>query len=172
MDCERAGRGLSRSARGPTSGLAKILARHLHADAHLGEAGAHAVADAVAEGLLAGGALGIGFRSAAGRQIGIIGGDDGGLLVVVARVEDEGDGIPDPLIGLLRAQVVEHENFGGEDRLEQLEFGGVHLRVVAVLDVLEQLAIVAEEAFDAALLHQAAQNADGKMGFARRRWSR
>jgi hypothetical protein len=42
----------------------------------------------------------------------------------------------------------------------------LHLRVVAVLDVLEQLAIVAEEAFDAALLHQAAQHAHGQVGFA------
>ncbi len=99
-------------------------------------------------------------------QVGIVGGDDGGLLVVVAGVEDEGDGVPDPLVGLLRAEVVEDEDFGGEDGLEQFELGGVDLRVVAVLDVLEQLAVVAEEAADAALLHEAAQDADGEMGFA------
>ena len=40
------------------------------------------------------------------------------------------------------------------------------MRVVAVLDVLEQLAVVAEEAADAALLHEAAEDADGEVGFA------
>ena len=58
-------------------------------------------------------------------QVGVVGGDDGGLLVVVAGVEDEGDGVPDPLVGLLRAEVVEDQHFGGKDGLEQFEFGGV-----------------------------------------------
>src|SRR5579875_1817094 len=105
--------------------LAKVFAFHLDTYAHFGQPGAHAVADAVAEGGLAGGAFGIGQVAAPGRQIGIIGGDDGGETVVVAGVEDERDGVPDPLVGLLRAQIVENQHFCGEDRPEQIEFGGV-----------------------------------------------
>src|SRR6185437_14156883 len=93
---------------GAFDGLAEVLAFHLYAHAHFGEAGAHAVADAVAEGLLAGGTLGVGLAAAAGGEVGVVGGDDCGEAVVVAGVEDEGDGVPDPLVGLLRAEVVEN----------------------------------------------------------------
>ena len=108
----------------------------------------------------------IGIGDAAGRLVSVVGGDDGGLAVVVAGVEDEGDRVPDPLVGLLRAQVVEDQDFSVKNRLEQFELGGGHLRVVAVLDVLEQLAVVGEEPFDAALADQAAKDADGEMRFA------
>jgi hypothetical protein len=55
---------------GALDGLAEVFAGHLDADAHLGQARAHAVADAVAEGLLAGGALGLGLCAAAGGLVG------------------------------------------------------------------------------------------------------
>ena len=96
--------------------MAKIFAAHIDLHTHLGQARPHAVADAVAEGLFAGGAFDVGLRSAAGGQVGIVGGDDGRLLVVVAGVENEGDGIPDPLVGLLRAEIVEDEDFGARRR--------------------------------------------------------
>ena len=94
--------------------------------------------------LLAGGALGIAQSRRSGRQVVVVCGDDGGLAVVVAGVEDERDRVPDPLVRFLRAQVVEDEHFGGEDRLEQVELGGADVGVIAVLDVLEQFAVVAE----------------------------
>jgi len=146
--------------------LAAILARHPDADAHLGEARQHAVANAVAEGRLTGGPLEFVEARSAGGQIVIVGGNDGGLAVVVAGVEDQGDGIPDPLVGLLRAEIVEDENFGGEDRFEELEFGGAHLGVVAVLNALEKLAVIAEEPANAAFADQPLEDADRKMGLA------
>ena len=86
------------------------------------------------------------FSASAGRQVFVVGGDDGCLFVVVAGIQDQGHRIPYPLVGLLRAQIVQHQHLGGKDRLEQFQFGGLNLRVVAVLDAFEQLAIVTEEA--------------------------
>ena len=126
--------------------LAKVFASHLNTHTHFSQTGAHAIADAVAEGRLARGAFGIGEASAPRLQIGVVGRNDGGELVVIAGVEDKGDRIPDPLVGLLRTQVVEHQHLGRKDRLQQLQFGGLNLRIVTVLDTLEQLTIVAEQA--------------------------
>jgi len=68
--------------------------------------------------LLPCGALHIRLGAAAGSQIGIVGGDNGRLLVVVAGIQDEGNGVPYPLIWLLRAEVIKDENFRREDRFE------------------------------------------------------
>src|ERR1019366_7861655 len=106
------------------SGLGEVFAGIFSLVDIFGDAGEHSVADAVAERGLAGGALGIGFGAVAGWKVLIIGGNDGGLLVVVAGVQDEGDRVPDPLVGFLGAEVVKHQHFGGEDGLEQIEFGG------------------------------------------------
>src|SRR4029079_15950992 len=83
--------------------LAEVFAGHLNFYAHFGKTGAHAVAEAIAQSLLARGAFDAAERSAACGQVGIVGGDNGGLLVVVAGVEDERNGVPDPLVRLLRA---------------------------------------------------------------------
>src|SRR6185437_13877442 len=61
---------------GALDGLAEVLALHLHADAHLRDAGAHALANSIPEAGLAGGALGVGLRAGAGRQVRIVGGND------------------------------------------------------------------------------------------------
>ena len=65
----------------------------------------------------------------------------------------------------MRAQVVQHQHLGGKDRLQQFQLRGLHLRIVAVLDALEQLAIVAEEAANAALHHQPAQHTHRQVRF-------
>src|ERR1039458_5203561 len=89
---------------GALDALAVVLAGHLDPDAHLGQPGSHAVADAVAESLFAGGAFNIGQISATGRQVSIVGGNDGRQFVVVTRVENQRDRVPDPIVRLLRAQ--------------------------------------------------------------------
>jgi len=76
------------------------------------------------------------------------------------------DRVPDPLVGLLRAQIVQHQHLGGKDLLEEFQLGGLHLRVVAVLDALEQFAIVAEEALDAILQHQPLKHVHGQVDLA------
>ncbi len=59
----------------------------------------------------------------AGRS-GIIRRDDRRLPVVVARIQNQRHRVPHPLIGFLRAQVVQHQHFGGKDRLQQLQLRG------------------------------------------------
>src|SRR5271165_4663252 len=144
----------------------KVGPTHFDHNAHLGEAGAHALTDSVAQALLAHGALWAAHARAAGRMIGVVGGDDGGSLVVVARVEDVGHGVPYLFGGLRSAEFVENEDFGLEDRAQNFKLGGEHLRIVRVLDLLEQLAVVTEEPADAFLDDQRLQDADGEMGFA------
>src|SRR5205807_2354231 len=78
-------------------------------------------------------------------------------------VEDECDGVPDPVVWLLRAEIVEYENLGVEDWLKQLKLSDFDLAVVAVLNLLEELAVVAEEAFDAALTDQPLEDAGGEV---------
>src|SRR5580704_17310816 len=95
---------------GALDGLAEVFTGNFDLDAHLSEARSHSIANAVAEGLLAGGTLGATEASAGSGLVRVIRRNDGGLLVVVASVEDEGDGVLDPLVGLLRAKVVEDEN--------------------------------------------------------------
>src|SRR5215472_8755964 len=90
----------------PLDGLAKILPGHLYRDAHLRKPGKHAVADTVAQGGFAAGAFGIGEASRGSRQIRIVGGNDGRLLVVVAGIQDQSYRIPYPFVGLLRAEII------------------------------------------------------------------
>ena len=84
---------------GEVDGLAEVYAVHLHHHTHLLEAAAHALSDAVSEGFLAGGAAQFLDVAVEGGGVGVVGGDDGGAAVVVAGVEDVGDGVPDPLAG-------------------------------------------------------------------------
>ena len=103
---------------------------------------------------------------AKGAGVGVVGGDDGGAAIVVAGVEDVGDGVPDPVGGLGGAELVEDEDFGVEDGREDLEFGGLDLSVVGVLDLLEEFAVVDEEAGGAAFGDEGLQDADGEVSFA------
>src|SRR5271169_1513506 len=92
-------------SRSPEAGalhlLAEVFAGDLDLLAHFVQARAHAFGDAVAEGLLAGGSLSLkpvnwfivrprGSR----RQVGEVGGNQGGALIVVTGVEHVADGVP------------------------------------------------------------------------------
>src|ERR1019366_7848407 len=153
--------------------LAKVGAVDLHFLAHLMQAGTHALADAIAESLAAGSA--IGGRAAAQivnldfvlfRLVGKVSSDDGGLVVVVAAVENVVDGVEDPLGAAHRPQFVEHQHLGVEHGTQNLHLGCLHRRVVGILYGLQQLAIVAEQAVDALLANQVLHDADREVGFA------
>jgi hypothetical protein len=77
-------------------------------------------------------------------------GDDGCAVVVVASVQNEADRVPDPLGRLDGAQFVEDKNVSFKDRAEDVQFSGLDGRIVGVLDLLQQLAIVVEQARNAA----------------------
>jgi len=135
--------------------FAVVQALHLHFPAHFEQPGAHAVADAITEGhACSGGAC---------REILEVGGNDGDAFVVVTGVEDHRHGVPNPVGGLDRAEIVEDEDFGVEDRFQDLQFGGRGLRIPGVLNVFEQLLIIAEEAVAALLLNQHFEDADGEV---------
>jgi hypothetical protein len=71
----------------------------------------------------------------------------------------------------LCAEVIDHEDLGGEDGLEQLKFGGLNLGVIAVLNALEEFAVIAEEAADAALQDKSLKYTDREVCLAEARGS-
>src|SRR5579859_5472761 len=147
--------------------LAKILTVHFYHDAHFRKARAHTLADPVAEGFIAAGATGsVTAVRGAGRQVGIIRRDDGRALVVVARIQNERDRVPNPVGGLRGAELVKDEDLRFENGLQDLHFRGRHLWVVGVLDLLEQFAVVAEEAAYTFFENEGVQNADGQVSCA------
>ena len=58
------------------------------------------------------------------------------------------------------------KNLGIEDGMEDFHLGGGDLGVVGVLDLFEELAVVAEKAVDAFFDDEGLENADREMGFA------
>src|SRR5580692_76513 len=171
-------RGVRRSGAG-VAGLgalaAKIGGAHFDGAAHFEEAGTHAAADAFFEGIFAHGgdesATWAASGFAGGRWIvEIVGGDDGGALFVVTRVEDDADDVADPVGGLTGAEVVEDEDFDGADWVEDGHLGGFAGRVVAGLNFFEEFAVVAEEAGVAAD-DEFLERGDGEMRFADTGWA-
>ncbi len=77
-----------------------------------------------------------------------------------------GDGVPNPIGGFGGAKLVEDEDLGVEDGGEDLELGGGDLAVIAVLHLLEEVAVVVEEAGCAALCDEGLEDADGEVGLA------
>src|SRR5580704_17053102 len=84
--------------------LAKVEPFDLHLLAHLVQTRTHALANAVAKSLAACSAISVGAASKIVDfglvllfLVGKVGGDDGGLVVVVAAVEYVVDGVEDPL---------------------------------------------------------------------------
>src|SRR5580692_2029174 len=80
--------------------------------AHFEEAGAHAGADALVEGVFADGHGEFAAGEASGFAFGggivvVVGGDDGGAAFVVAGVEDDANDVANPVGGLAGAEVVE-----------------------------------------------------------------
>src|SRR5579863_1123433 len=143
--------GLGVGAAGLGAFAAEIGTGDFDSAAHLEEAGAHAAADALFEGILARGGDELAVGEAGGLAFGrgiveVVGGDDGGALFVVARVEHDADDVADPIGWFAGAEVVEDEDFDGANRIENRHFGGFAGRVVAGLDFFEEFAIVAEEA--------------------------
>jgi hypothetical protein len=151
---------------GTAYSAAEVFAAHFDDNAHFGKAGAHALADAVAKGFFAHGARGGVSTDSTGLEVGVVGGDDGGPLVVVAGIEDVSDSVPDPLGGFGGAELVEDEDFGFKDGAKDFELGGGHLGVVGVLDFLEQLAVVAEEALHSFFDDQRLEDAHCQMSLA------
>src|SRR5579863_4090596 len=116
--------------------LSKICAAELLAEvgaverdnpAHLVQARAHAFPDTVAEGFAASRSLG--GRDRCGDScrglIVEIRGDDRGPIVVIARVQDQADGVPDPLCGLNRSKFIEDEYVGLKHRPKHIQFRGL-----------------------------------------------
>src|ERR1051325_5743041 len=148
----------------------EVLAVDLHDAAHLEYARAHAFPDAIAQRFFAGSAegaatLGVVARTR-GRRVGKVGGEDGRALVFVARVQDVAHGIPNPFRRLDRAQLVEHQHFSLKDGTQDLHLGGGDGSVVGVLYLLQQLAVVVEQAGNVLGADQLLDDADGKMRLA------
>src|SRR5579862_2439429 len=109
---------LSVSAASLGAFAAEIGGADLDGAAHFEEAGAHAAADALFEGVFARRGYEFAIGEARGFALGcgiveVIGGDDGGALFVVAGVEDDADDVADPVGGFAGAEVVEDEDFYG-----------------------------------------------------------
>lgn len=121
--------------------------------AHFVETGTEADADAISEGLLAGGI----------RIIEIVGGEEGHATVVVPGVDDLRHGVADPVGWLGGPEFVEDEDIGVIDRFEDAEFRRLRDRVVTVLNLLEKVTEVIEEAADS-LLEEGIESGDGQMG--------
>ena len=96
----------------------------------------------------------------------IVRGDDGGAVVVIARVQDKTDGVPDPLCGLDRAQFIEHQNLGVENWTKDVELSRLYRLVVGILNLLEQLAVVVKKTSSSLAENQLFNYANGKMSFA------
>ena len=94
------------------------------------KAGAHALSDAVTERFATNCPLSAGKICSAcclaRRLIRIVSRDNGGAVVVVARVEDEAHRIPDPLRRLDRAKFIEHQDFGIEDGTKDVQLGRLY----------------------------------------------
>src|SRR6202034_1295806 len=81
------------------------------------------------------------------RSLGIekIRGQQGDTLLVVSRVQDVADGLKRPQRRFAGTDIVEYKNFRLQHRLKDTHLGGLAFGVVAVLDLLQQLAIIVEQ---------------------------
>ena len=109
--------------------------------AHFVEAGAQPDSDTIGEGLLAGN-----FR-----VVEIVGGEEGHAAIIVAGVDDLGHRVADPVGRFGGAQFIEDEDIGLVNRFENAKFRRLGDRVVTVLDLLEQVTKIIEEAADSLL---------------------
>ena len=107
--------------------------------AHFEEAGAHAAADSLVEGIFAGGhdefsAGEAGSFAFSGGIVVVVRGDDRGAAFVVAGVQNDADDVADPVGGFAGAEIVEDENFYRADGFEDAHFGGFAGGIVASLN--------------------------------------
>ncbi len=134
---------------------------------------AHALPDAVAQGLAPRRLFRCGLAERIAvvhplllRLVGKVRRDDRRLVVVVAAVEDVIHRVEHPLRAAHRTQLVDHQHFGVEHRPQDFHLRHPHRRVKRVLDRLQQLAIVAEQARHALVANQRLQNSDRQMRLA------
>lgn len=136
-------------------GSAVVTALDADHFAHFVEAGAQPDSDAIGEGLFAGD-----FR-----VVEIVGGEEGHATIIVAGVDDLGHRVANPVGRFGSAKFIEDENIGLVDRFENAKFRRLGDRVVTVLDLLEQITKIIEEATDS-LLEEGIEGSNGEVGLA------
>src|SRR5207249_3700112 len=141
-------------------GLAEVSRVHFHSLAHLVEPRAQRDAELVerlfhvGHGFPRGHAhLGPLRRFAEGKR----GGNQSDLLLVVTRVDDVAQSFLDPVAGIRGGQLVERQDLDVEHRLEDAQLRRLRDGVVTVLDLLQQVAEIVEQALDAFGRDQLAQ---------------
>src|SRR5215472_9138624 len=149
VQTQRTASPLGSGAAGLAGFAAKIRRVYFDRAAHLEQTRAHASANAIAEGIfLYGDALaarqsGRGSRGIA--LVKIIGGQDGHAPLVVTRIQYKPNNVEYPRGWFAGAEIVEHQQFHRADRLENAHLRRLARRIVAGLNFLEQLAVIAEE---------------------------
>src|SRR5262249_30039961 len=119
--------------------------------AHLMQPGPHTLSDPVPESLAP---RGRSYRrqrtgNSRCRLIFKVRGNDGRPVVVIARVEDQADGIPHPFRRLNGPEFVEDQNIGFEYGPQHIQLGGLDRRIVGILNLLQKLAIIVKKAGNA-----------------------
>src|SRR5579872_3560551 len=143
--------------------LAEICAVEANDAAHLVQARSHALADAVAQSFSSVGGSHGRKRSGhpGGRLVVEIRRDDRCAIVVVPGVQDKANRVPNPLRRFDRAEFVENENVRLEYWPENVQFRGLDRRVIGILNLLQQLAIVVKQAGNAAIKNQFLDDSNG-----------
>src|SRR5215472_3912422 len=144
-DAQRTVSPLSSGAAGLAGFAAKIRRVDFDRAAHLEQTRANASAEGI---FLYGDALatrqsGRGSRGIA--LVKIIGGQDGHAPLVVTRIQYKPNNVEYPRGWFAGAEIVQHQQFHRADRLENAHLRRLARRIVAGLNFLEQLAVIAEE---------------------------
>src|SRR5579864_5367112 len=133
--------------------FAVIGSEYFYGAAHFVEARTNALADALGERVFDGrrthanDARAGRRRSTArgGVRIEEIRGEQGDAFFVVTRIQNVTDRLERPKRWLARTDVVKHQNLRLKDRLEYAHLGSLTLGVVAVLNFLQQLAVIVKK---------------------------
>src|SRR5581483_207186 len=144
--------------------LTEVVAVDTHNAAHLVQARTHPFPNTVSETLFAGCAP----RSCQcpGRLVLEIGGDDRRPVVVVAGIQDETYRVPNPLGRLDRAQFVQDQHLRLKHWPQNVKLGRLDGIVVGVLDLLQQLTVIVEEARDVLLEDEFLHDPHSQVGLA------
>jgi hypothetical protein len=87
------------------------------------------------------------FQTAAQRcGIDVVGRDDRCAPIIIACVEDMPHRVPYPLARLGGTKLVQYQDLSFKDRRKDVELRDLHLAIVAVLDLLQQIAIIRRRA--------------------------
>ena len=96
----------------------------------------------------------------------VVGGEDRRQPAGVAGVDDQVEDLPDPGRGLLGAQLIEDEQLGLGQGIEDLPLRLGRVRIEGGLDLVDQRRELDEAAADPVALDQLAQDRHGQMGLA------